>query len=168
MNTGCGNGHVTGRAFYCPADRLVYIDLGFFDELRTQFGAKDGPFVEAYVIAHEYGHHVQDLLGVLDGSETTTRGRGRLCARAPGRLLCRRLGRHAVGHRLIVELTAVRDHDGLDAAAAIGDDRIQERRQGQVNPETFTHGTSEQRRRWFSRGYETGKPAACDTFSGSI
>jgi predicted metalloprotease len=167
--TGCGNATSSVGPFYCPADGRVYLDLSFFAELRTQLGVAGGTFVQAYVIAHEYGHHVQDLLGVEDRVGNDRRGATSASVRLELQADCYAgvWTHHAEDTRFIESISASDVRDGLDAAAAIGDDRLQRQATGEVNPDTFTHGTSEQRQRWFTRGYDRGLATDCDTFAAT-
>jgi uncharacterized protein len=174
VQTACGGATSGSGPFYCPADQLVYIDLSFFDTLQSQFGAEGGLFVNAYVLAHEYGHHVQNLLGtsrqVTPGESGPTSGTVRLELQAD--CYAGTWANHATtvpdetGAPLITEITQDDVDRALDTAGRIGDDFIQQNLgSGTVDQDAFTHGSSEQRQRWFTTGYETGDPRQCDTFA---
>ena len=170
VRSACGMGQAAMGPFYCPGDEKLYIDLAFFRDLQTRFGAP-GDFAQAYVIAHEVGHHVQNLAGTMRKSEAA-RGRspGTEDNRASVRMELQAdcyagvWGHHA---GTMNQLDAGDIAEALAAATAIGDDRLQKQTQGRVVPESFTHGSSEQRVRWFRRGMDSGRPADCDTFSAS-
>jgi len=175
-STGCGAADTGVGPFYCPADKHVYIDLSFFDELRTQFGATGGSFVNAYVLAHEYGHHVQDLLGVSSRVRQGVPGPASDSVRLELQADCYAgVWAHSAttvpgpdGQPLITSITSSDVAAALDTAGRIGDDWIQTHLgSGQVDQSQFTHGTSAEREKWFSTGYSTGAPERCDTFSAT-
>jgi predicted metalloprotease len=168
--TGCGTGQSAMGPFYCPADQKVYLDLSFWRELEGRFGA-GGEFARAYVISHEIGHHVQHLLGADQqarrlGARGEESGSVRLELQADcyAGVWAAHAG-EASGGRIVINRSDIQD--GLGAASAVGDDTLQKQTQGQVVPDSFTHGSSVQRMRWFSRGYDQGDPSACDTFSAA-
>ena len=165
--SGCGGAEASTGPFYCPADEKVYIDLSFYDELKQRFGAS-GEFAQAYVLAHEIGHHVQKIIGV----ESTVRQLQESNAGAANRLSVSLelqadcfagVWAHSTQQRGLLEAGDV--ESALQAAAAVGDDHIQQMTRGRVQPESFTHGTSQQRMNWFNKGLNSGTIAACDTFS---
>jgi hypothetical protein len=167
--TACGVGQTASGPFYCPGDEKVYIDLGFYDELKQRFGAS-GDFAQAYVIAHELGHHIQHLRGiegqVRQLQEARPAAANALSVRLELQADCYAgIWGHSTAERKILEAGDV--EEALHAAASIGDDRIQRMSGRGVQPETFTHGSSAQRVEWFKRGFESGDLNACDTFSGS-
>ena len=165
-STNCGIGNQNMGPFYCPADNKIYIDLTFYNMLRTRFGAKGGPFAEAYVIAHEYGHHIQTLSKIRVGNETgPSSGSVRLELQADCYAGVWASNATKGSRPYLKEISKDDISVGLDAAAAVGDDRIQQRSTGRVKPELWSHGSSESRQKWFTVGYSTGEPSQCDTFN---
>lgn len=166
VQSACGTAQSATGPFYCPGDNRVYIDLSFYDELKQRFGAP-GDFAQAYVLAHEIGHHVQNLLGIDDKVRRAQQGdpgsANTLSVRMELQADCfAGIWGHSTQQRNILEAGDV--EEALNAASAIGDDRLQRQSSGSVNPDSFTHGTSAQRSEWFRRGFESGKVESCNTF----
>jgi predicted metalloprotease len=169
VNTGCGQATSAVGPFYCPADQNVYLDLGFFQQL-TQLGAENAPVAWAYVIAHEYGHHVQNLTGVLERSRDGDTGPTSNAVRVELQADCYAgvWAGNSVDTGFLEPLTQAQINDALQTAAAVGDDRIQQTTQGRVTPENWTHGSSEARQEWFGVGYRQAAPGGCDTFAADL
>ncbi|WP_353987194.1 KPN_02809 family neutral zinc metallopeptidase [Ruicaihuangia caeni] len=174
VNTACGAASSAVGPFYCPSDETVYLDVSFYDELRTRFGAQGGSLSQMYVVAHEWGHHIQNITGIMAQAQRGDTGAGSDAVRLELQADCFAgawVGEASTvpdesGTPFLEPVTREQVADALNAAQAIGDDRLQQRSQGQVNPDTWTHGSSEQRQRWFTEGYEGGT-GACDTFAVS-
>lgn len=175
-NTGCGAATSEVGPFYCPTDTTAYFDPGFFQELVDRFGSSGGPLAQEYVVAHEFGHHIQNLLGDLQRAQQDPQGpesgsvRTELQADCYAGLWAKYASTTpdpSTGQPYLEPLTQQDVNDALSAAASVGDDRIQKAATGRVSPEGWTHGSSEERQRWFSRGYQTGDIKQCDTFSAA-
>ncbi|MCL3861956.1 neutral zinc metallopeptidase [Actinotalea sp. K2] len=174
VQTGCGNATSAVGPFYCPADQSMYIDTGFYDDLRTRFGSSGGPLAEMYVVAHEYGHHIEQITGLMDQADRTGTGPGSDSVRIEltADCLAGMWARNAStvpdpvsGVPFLQPLTPEEIADALSAAAAVGDDRIQEQATGTVSPEAWTHGSSEQRQQWFLVGFEGGTLDDCNALA---
>ena len=174
VNTGCGGATTAVGPFYCPVDQTAYFDTDFFQELVDRFGSSGGPFAQEYVVAHEYGHHVQQLQGLLGRSQQGAQGAGGNGVRTELQADCyagiwahyaSTVKQDSTGVPYLQPLSDKDIADALSAAASVGDDRIQRETTGRTNPESWTHGSSEQRQHWFTVGYQTGDPKQCDTFS---
>lgn len=174
VDTGCGPATTAVGPFYCPVDQTAYFDTDFFQELVDKFGSSGGPFAQEYVVAHEYGHHVQQLQGILGRSQQGAKGAGGNGVRTELQADCyagiwahyaSTVKQESTGVPYLQPLSDQDISDALSAAASVGDDRIQKEATGRVNPESWTHGSSEQRQHWFTVGYQTGDPKKCDTFA---
>jgi uncharacterized protein len=174
VQTACGPATSDVGPFYCPGDQTAYFDTDFFDVLKTQFGSSGGPLAQEYVVAHEYGHHVQDLEGNLGRAQQGPQGAEGNGVRTELQADCYAgvwahyaaiTKQPGTDVTFLQPLTDTDISDALSAAASVGDDRIQQASTGRVNPEAWTHGSAEQRQKWFTEGYRTGQPGACDTFS---
>jgi predicted metalloprotease len=168
VNSACGTAQSAMGPFYCPLDEKVYVDLGFYDELRRRFGAP-GDFAQAYVLTHEIGHHVQNVLGIAgqvrEMQERRPGAANDLSVRLELQADCfAGIWANSTGQRRLLEQGDI--EEGLAAASAVGDDRIQAETTGSIRPESFTHGSSAQRAQWFRRGFESGDPRSCETFQG--
>lgn len=174
VDTGCGPADTSVGPFYCPVDQTAYFDTDFFKELVDRFGSSGGPFAQEYVVAHEYGHHVQQLQGTLGRAQQGAKGATGNGVRTELQADCyagvwahyaSSVKQESTGVPYLEPLSDKDIADALSAAASVGDDRIQKQATGRVNPESWTHGSSEQRQKWFTIGYQTGDPRKCDTFS---
>ncbi|MGV0742517.1 KPN_02809 family neutral zinc metallopeptidase [Mycolicibacterium sp. XJ870] len=174
VQTGCGPATSDVGPFYCPVDQTAYFDTDFFDVLKTQFGSSGGPLAQEYVVAHEFGHHVQNLLGVLGRAQQDPEGATGGGVRTELQADCYAgvwahyasiTRQESTGVPFLEPLSDKDIADALSAASSVGDDRIQAAATGRVNPEAWTHGSSEQRQKWFTEGYRTGDPNKCDTFA---
>ena len=176
VSTACGAATSAVGPFYCPGDSTVYLDVSFFDTLQTQLGAENAPLAQEYIVAHEWGHHIQNLLGTMSQIDQTATGATSDSVRLELQADCYAglwVGHAAstvdpeTGTAFLTPPTSAQISDALDAAAAVGDDRIQEKAQGRADPDSFTHGTSEQRVHWFTTGMNQGTIGSCDTFAAT-
>lgn len=170
--TGCGQASAATGPFYCPPDRSIYLDTAFYDDLQSRYGSSGGPLAQMYVVAHEWGHHVQQLQGTFAATDRSGTGASSGSVRVELQADCyagawvgaAATTKDADGQTFFEPITRDQIRDALSAASAVGDDSIQERATGSVDPDSFTHGSSAQRQAWFTRGYEQGA-TRCDTFS---
>ena len=176
VDTGCGPATTAVGPFYCPVDQTAYFDTDFFQELVDKFGSSGGPFAQEYVVAHEYGHHVQNLQGVLGRAQQGAQGAGGNGVRTELQADCyagiwahyaSTVKQESTGVPYLQPLSDKDIQDALSAAASVGDDRIQKASTGHINPESWSHGSSAERQKWFTVGYQTGDPNQCDTFAAT-